>query len=599
MPQRTIEKFLGGLNVSQHPTQIADDACQRLENMEVRPTNIGNNLTYFALTSRFSYQRLHTDSLSMIPYNLVEFVVRGIGSTVYASGVGGSINDASFAGAYTGTLINATYVVSIDATNAAGTPETFKWTVNGVAGASGVVINGTAQTLNFGLTIDFATTGSTTKHVVNDAWSVNVSPNGTKYLVVGGYSTFSSDFKVRYLEDGKTTTTLISSQGAGTLANSSICSFMLFNQNLYYTDGQLAWRRWNGVNDVASGFTTVTKYGILHKNKAFYLWDVTNNRPNRIWSSNTGDPETVPAANNYNIGDYSDGLVIGVEDGERIILIKEKSLWCFYLAPTFSDSQILSGALFKGSISPLGIVSDKSFGTFLYGTQGMLSVAGLSAQPTLLQIYNQLRGFQNSRAALMVNEDQLLISTLSSSGQAYNNRIYTLDLLDEDNPRVFQWNANLNLFCQNRGLLTFGNKLKAIEYAGGTIAYIVELDAVASTAEASIDCIAQTKDFMMFSKDHEPLVQTVNHVIVNFNAPNTVKDLVVDVMADGVSVASASYTPTVTGFNKRIFYFQPHIARGYRISYKFTHTQVATNATRFAIYGFSDDFNLELRVDQT
>ena len=433
--------------------------------------------------------------------------------------------------------------------------------------------------------------------ILNDQWSVNVSPNGTKYLVTAGYATTAagSFFTVKALVDGGSLTTVISSQVV--TSNTSICSFLLVNNNLYYTDGSLAWRRWNGVNDVASGFTTITKYATNHKNKAFYFWDVTNNRPNRMWVSNTGDAETVPAANNFSIGDYTDGLVLGIESGERLILVKEKSIHAFYLAPVLFDSQILKGDEWKGTISPLGAIWG-AFGTFLYGNSGLLSVSGLNTYPALLQLYNQLKGFQNQRAALSFNEDQLLISTLSSSGQARNNIIYTMDLVDEENSRVYQASMPITLFCQNRGILTFGNKLKAIE-DNGTNRFIVELDAVASAVEASFICVAQTKDYMVHSKTQEPLVQTVKHVIVNFNAPNTVNDLVVDVIADGVSVASASYTPTVAGFNKRIFYFQPHIARGYRISYRFTHTQIATNATRFAIYGFSDDFELELRPDQT
>lgn len=593
MPQRVVEKFIGGLNLAVHPTQLVDDQCQRLENMEVKPTNINNNLTFFALSARFSYSRLHTDNLSFVPHNLVEFVIRGIGSTAYASGTGGSINDASFGGAYSGTLINATYVVRIDATNAAGTPENFSWSVNGGASTS-VVITGTAQTLNFGITIDFATTGSTTKHVVNDTWSVNVSPNGTKFLVSGGYATSGNAFVVKALQDGGSTTTVISSQ---VTSDTSVCSFMLFNQNLYYTNGGVAWRRWNGINDVASGFTTITKYATKHKNKAIYLYDVTNNRPNRIWVSNTGDAETVPAANNFNIGDYTDALVIGIDQLERVLLVKEKSIHAFYLAPTLTDSTILRGDEWKGSISPLGAIWGP-FGTFLYSaTSGMQSVSGLFVQPTVLQLYNQLKGFQNQKAALGFNEDQLLISTLSSSGQARNNRIYTLDLLEEDNQRVYQWNANLVLFCQNYGTLTFNNKMKACE-DDGTNRFIVELDQIASVAEASFDCVAQTKDFMATEKNLVPMAQLINFVSVDFIAPNTVNPLTVDVIADGASVQSATFTPTATGFNRRIFYFSKHICRGYRISYRFSYTQPGTNSLRFAILGFGDDFDIEMRVGQ-
>lgn len=595
MPDKVIENFIDGLNLFVHPTQIKDSQCQRLENMEVRPTNVGNNLTYLALTARYSYSRLHTQDLSFTPHNLIEYVVRGLGSVVYTSGTGGTggASQVSFAGAYTGTIVGATVVVSIDSVGGVGVADQLKWSINGVVQASGVAITGSLQSLGQGISVDFLTTGSTTHWVAGDSWTINVSPNGERYLVVGGYDTAGSAFVVKALRDNQTALTLISSQ---ITTNSSICSFLLFNQNLYYTNGVVPWRRWNGVNDVASGFTTITKYATKHKNKAIYLNDISNNRPNRIWVSNTGDPESVPSSNSFDIGDFADALVGGIDQLERLLLIKEKSLYGFYLAPTLSDSSILRGDEWKGSISPLGIIWGP-FGTFIYSARsGMQAVSGLYVSPTVLQLYNQLKGFQNKRAALGFDEDQLLISTLSSSGQSRNNRIYTIDLLDEDNQKVYQWNVNISLFCQNHGILTFNNRMKAIE-DDGTNRFIVELNQIASVAEASFDCIAQTKDFMVSSENLIPKVQVVNYVVVDFIAPNTTNALTLEIFADGASVQNLSFIPTTTGFNRRVFYTSRHLSRGYRISFRLTYTQTATDVIRFAILRIGYNYDIEERVE--
>lgn len=588
MPEKVISDFIGGLNLLLAPTKIRDNQCQVLQNFEVRPVNIANNLTYAALTTRFSYSRLHTDNLSFIPYNLVEFVVHGIGSLTYASGTGGSLNDATVTGAFTGTQIGATYVITIDST---GATDTFAVTINGSAVSSGTEITGSTQSIGNGLEVEF---GTITGHVTNDTWSFNVTEDGTRYLVAAGYATSGSSVVVKSLQDGQTTMTTISCQA---VSNSSFVSFLLFGRYLYHTNGNYAWRRWDGLNDVASGFTTQTRYAVKHKNRAVYLYDVTNNRPDRIWVSNVGDAETVGSGNNFTIGEFSDGLIIGIDQTERLILVKQKSTYGFYLAPTLSDSSILKGDDFKGSETPLGTIWGP-FGTFLYnGVHGIQSVSGLYVVPTVLQIANQLKGFQNPLAALGFKDDSLMITTLSSSGQSYNNRLYFVNLLEGDeNQKVYQWNTNFAAFCQNQGTLTFDGKFKVLEY-DGTNSYICELDQIASTAEASFDCVMQTKDFIQPEGEYLPRAQVIKNVTLEFIAPNTTNAITVDVIADGSSVQSASFTPTATGYNRRVFKFNPHTCRGYRISFQISYTQPSDDSIRFAVLGMSYEFDLEPRAD--
>ena len=587
MPDRTIESLVGGLNLLLHPTKIADNECQVLENMEVRPTNVGDNKSYLALTARFSYKRLNSSDLGLTPKNEVEFVQAnaGVGTAIRSVGVG--LNDITSGGAYTGTTVLSVYTILLF--SSAATPDQFKWKKDAGAYSAAISITaGIAQILAEGVTITFLAGDG---HTLNNEWTINVSPTGTKWLVTGGYDG-SANFVVKALRDGQTSPITIKSQAS---SNTGICSFLLFGQYLYFTNGALAWRRWNGLDEVASGFTTITKYAVQHKNKAIYLNDVTNNIPNQIWVSNTGNAETVPALNNFLCGDHSDAITAAVDQLERLVIIKEKSIWGFYLAPIIAESSMLRGDQYKGSVSPLGNVWG-SFGTYLYSTSaGIQAISGLYVTPSVFQIINQLKGFQNTGAALTFKEDQVLISTLSDSTQVRNNRIYTVDVATDENNVVFQYNLQIGCFCLNQGTLTFGKKVKAME-DDGTNRYFIELDTVSSPSETDISCVAQTKDFMDI-ENKVARIQNVNFVTVEFLAPNITNALTLKVFGDGVLVETITFTPTTTGFNRRKFLTLRHLSRGLRISYRFEYTQPASNATRFAILNISDNYNIQPRVD--
>src|SRR3972149_1706382 len=259
MPDKPL-KFTGGLNLFLAPHDIRDEESQILENMEVRPTSINDILTYYALTARHSYKRLNSSDLGLTPKNLVEFIQvnTGVGVKQFT---GAGLDDATFGGTYTGTTVLSTYEVEIDAT---GTPDTFKWRKDAGGYTTGVAITGSAQTLAEGVTITFA---ATTGHTLGNKWIVNVAPSGTKWLVVGGLGA-GTTFVIKALQDGQTTPIQVSSQAT---VSAGVCSFLLFNNYLYYTDGNKAWRKWDGLDDTASGFTTITTYGIQHKSKAIYL----------------------------------------------------------------------------------------------------------------------------------------------------------------------------------------------------------------------------------------------------------------------------------------------------------------------------------------
>ncbi len=80
---------------------------------------------------------------------------------------GSGLDDLTAGGTFTGGA-NITYTVKIDGT---GTPDTFKWSKDGGSTweVETVNIDGTAQTLDLGVTVTF---GATTGHTLNDLWTI-------------------------------------------------------------------------------------------------------------------------------------------------------------------------------------------------------------------------------------------------------------------------------------------------------------------------------------------------------------------------------------------------------------------------------------------
>jgi hypothetical protein len=128
------------------------------------------------------------------------------GNTIGEAGttfVGTGLDDAFFAGHYSGDSATKSFYVKIDAT---GTPDTFEWGFDSAVGAvaTGVAIDGTAQMLDsaYNISIDF---GATTGHTLNDKWTgtataTNVDTGlfsnrnaGSNYTHVGMYFDVSTN----------------------------------------------------------------------------------------------------------------------------------------------------------------------------------------------------------------------------------------------------------------------------------------------------------------------------------------------------------------------------------------------------------------------
>ena len=92
------------------------------------------------------------------------------GDTIGEAGttfVGSGLDDAFFAGHYSGDSSSKSFYVKIDS---AGATDTFEWGYDSGVGAvaTGIVITGAEQTLSDGISIDF---GATTGHTLGDKWT--------------------------------------------------------------------------------------------------------------------------------------------------------------------------------------------------------------------------------------------------------------------------------------------------------------------------------------------------------------------------------------------------------------------------------------------
>jgi len=103
------------------------------------------------------------------------------------------LNDITSGGTYTNQA-SLIYQIEIDSI---GTPDTFKWTINGGSTyeATGVAITGSAQALNHGVTITFT---NTTGHTINDGFIFNATAKNPLLCSDGyGNTSFTATNKSR------------------------------------------------------------------------------------------------------------------------------------------------------------------------------------------------------------------------------------------------------------------------------------------------------------------------------------------------------------------------------------------------------------------
>lgn len=134
------------------------------------------NIEYIQSAYRYVARELCTAGVTLFRKQTASWTLpQGVTAAWYARVgtpffTGAGVDDLTFGGNYTGSAVGV-YVIEIDVQ---GAPDTFEWSYNGTVVASGVAITGTAQTLNNGVTITFATT---TGHTLTNSWTGVVLPS--------------------------------------------------------------------------------------------------------------------------------------------------------------------------------------------------------------------------------------------------------------------------------------------------------------------------------------------------------------------------------------------------------------------------------------
>lgn len=417
-----------------------------------------------------------------------------------------------------------------------------------------------------------------------------VDSSGNIRLFSGGFKTGDSKFYVDYITSGSVPAT-VTNVSATSSAATGIAVFMPYGTKLYYTDGNIAWRVWSGSADSASGFTTETKTGVIHKNRAFYGNDVTNSNPHYLWYSNVGDVETVGASSFFLIGEQSDPIIRLEDQQERLLIFKRSSTWALYIAPDPVNSTIIRVDSTKGVVSYRGSLWTGAGETYVMSQDsGLQLIRGATYEPVASQILNFLKGFQNTGASLGFVEDFILLATLSTSTDTYNKRTFIYDTVLD---RVYQYNVNLACFCQNRGLNSFNSRLKAMEDDGSNW-FFVELDQLSGTVESTIPCVFRTKE----SEFDNPMTKkSLRYLVINAQFPDTTTAVTVKVYCDGTLKETLTYTPTATGLTR--FVLKPTLSSSFGnfVSLRFEYSQDATLASKFAVLSAAIDYDQEQRIE--
>jgi len=524
----------------------------------------------------------------------------------------------------------ATYTVTWTTNPATGSA----WTVNDVNGIGthplkyfGFYINSTGASVQISqlyihctasggnqdrLPTSDVTIQSPTSLQIGGSSITNVN-QGSLCLVTGGYNQSTGDFETRYLVDETSTTSSISAQ-----ASSDTRLVQFFRSispggysAIYYTDGSVAWRKWDGVADQSTTMTTTTQIGTVHKNTAFYGYDVTNNLPHRLYYSNVGQPETFGVATDpasgtqyFDIGDPGEAIIALTEQIDRLIIQKEASTWFLYFnAGDPVNSMLVQADPNKGSVSPQGsiISSNGQLVTFTngFGWQALPPSSYMRSfyQPIALPIFNMLRGSTwDTQANMGYNYDQVwLASFIQENIDGTTPRVFVFDHLTEKCYKLTFTNPiYLSTFCRDHlCILTFDWGPKVGVALTTTTGALVEFDHFSESDETTIACYAQTKDFTFDLPDHR---KAINYTVLEFVAADASTSITMKTYADGVLKETKSFTPTAAGWTRWYQPLLPSTTTGNRISFDFSYNQPQSN-TRFALLKLCINYTIEPRAE--
>lgn len=167
------------------PSHMASDLLNYTNRQGIQSYNIGTISTRPGYADAPTYQILsgsNDTSLFNQPSRLLaKFFPGQANSTAGKATFSGSgLNDLTLT---TAVALDANIVVTIDG---AGTPDTFSWTQDGVAGGTAVAITGASQQI--GDTGWYVTFAATTGHTLTNNWTLEPTSQAPQILRIGGLS---------------------------------------------------------------------------------------------------------------------------------------------------------------------------------------------------------------------------------------------------------------------------------------------------------------------------------------------------------------------------------------------------------------------------
>jgi hypothetical protein len=186
-------------------------------------------------------------------------------------------------------------------------------------------------------------------------------------------------------------------------------------------------------------------------------------------------------------------------------------------------------------------------------------------------------------------QDQVFISTFKAVASTYNDATFIYDLLGN---KIFKYLINISCFCKNRGLYTFNKKLKAAEY-DGTNNYIIELDQVTNSPEATVTAKFRTKEYDLGDPLHR---KNIPYIILDCELPDASTALTIKLYGDGTLKETKTFTPTAAGLNRIYQKFKPELSSGNFISLQFEYAQNVNIKPKFALLRMIIGYQSEQRV---
>lgn len=340
---------------------------------------------------------------------------------------------------------------------------------------------------------------------------------------------------------------------------------------------------------------------VIYKNRLWYDDKVAGF--NILKFSDVGAYETVGASSFLTIGNFDEMLTGLIPTSDKLIILKEHSIWYLYPAANILDSTIVQVDFTRGCEWP-GEFLVTPYGIFIYSPLYGLQLYNNNLESINLKINNSIKtvirsyllgdvdsNYGETRNRLAIYGDYLFIyNQLGTSGTLDNSVVYCYHLLSK---RVFTFK-----FSETLGMLhsaqkpdgiigAFSNYLTAI-FDG----YICQFSNQGTPVETTISCKYRTGDLSCNPNDFGKQ-KKLNYIILTFIAPDNITPLTIKSYGDTVLKETLTLTPS-TGYNSIRIDFTPTLSRGKFLGFQCEYSQpTSVTNNKFSLIDAIIDYTVE------